>query len=619
MNLQHMIHPASDPAPLLEQIRHSPSAAIMLDHLRDTTPDLPDSTSDIPQTTYTGYRQFAVTGERAGYEEHYLAKRAMLTRAVVEMILGDTRMAAVIHDLLWAICEETSWVLPAHEDLGDGFAALNPAAAWPGGSSSSLTREPDFIDLFAAETGATLAETVFLLGDDLAPEVVQRVRQEVERRIFRPYLAYGRKFWWHKGDLNWNAVCNGAVGLTFMRLEKDARRLAEALVMVLEGFDAYLATGFETDGGSLEGISYWNYGLLYYVTLAELLREQTNGQLDLLTTPRMREIARFPLGMALSPGRYLNFGDATERAGLQPGILQRLAERTGLQELIGLITPPDSQKTSRAASLAITLRDIAWWDGQQQPFPAAARQDFYLPACAVIKLTGQTIRGRPVALTAKAGRNTGHHYHLDIGHFTVHVDGESLLCDPGRGLYTREYFRDQRFQNVFCNSFGHSVPRVGGQQQRPGPKFGGGQLAKGDIIEHKMDGKEKLAIIDFAAIYGLPELTLARRKLRLMAEKGEIWLEDTFEFSGDPLEVEEAFVTWNQVTVDGSTARIVGQHSELSLMIQEPMRSAFSATLLTEDCRANHREDTLTRLTVNLPAGTRRFVVKMMPLSRPPA
>jgi DtxR family Mn-dependent transcriptional regulator len=59
--------------------------------------------------------------------------------------------------------------------------------------------------------------------------VVQRVRQEVERHVFQPYLAYGRKFWWHKGDLNWNGVCNGAVGLAFMRLEREPRRLAEAL------------------------------------------------------------------------------------------------------------------------------------------------------------------------------------------------------------------------------------------------------------------------------------------------------------------------------------------------------------------------------------------------------
>src|SRR5262249_10885431 len=150
-------------------------------------------------------------------------------------------MIDIIHDLLWSICEETSWVLPAHEDL-----AANSE------SDSSLTRVPDLVDLFAAETAASLGEIVFLIGDRLSPEVVRRVRQEVKRHVLDPYLAYGRTYWWHKGDLNWNAVCNGAVGLAFMRLEQDTQRLAQALEMVMEGFDAYLATGFEADGGSLE-------------------------------------------------------------------------------------------------------------------------------------------------------------------------------------------------------------------------------------------------------------------------------------------------------------------------------------------------------------------------------
>ena len=98
-----------------------------------------------------------------------------------------------IHDLLWTICEETSWVLPAHEEQGPDFWELHPSprAVRPCGAHTALTREPDAIDLFAAETGASLAETVYLVGDQLAPEVVQRVRQEVERRIFKPYLAYG--------------------------------------------------------------------------------------------------------------------------------------------------------------------------------------------------------------------------------------------------------------------------------------------------------------------------------------------------------------------------------------------------------------------------------------------
>jgi hypothetical protein len=281
--------------------------------------------------------------------------------------------------------------------------------------------------------------------------------------------------------------------------------------------------------------------------------------------------------------------------------------------------PPDDTAAYGIAALAITLRDIAWWDGQAAPFPATVYDDAYLPACAVIKLNGQTAQGQHIMLAAKAGTNTGHHYHLDIGHFNVNINGESLLCDPGRGLYTKDYFHEGRFENIFCNSFGHSVPRIGGHLQMPGPKFGGnGSLATGEIIEHELAGDNKFATIDFAAIYGLPQLTLARRKLSLSAPTGEIWLEDTFDFASDPLDIEEAFITWHSVAVDGSTAMIEGDQCALSLVIQEPAGCSFIATLLEDECRANRKKGTLTRLTTNLPVGMRHFAMKITVADKQP-
>jgi len=596
--------PSQPPAASIEQFRKSPARQAVTAYLRVAVPRL-DAEVSIPQTSYSLYRQFARSGERDGYENPYFEKRAMLTRAVVECILGEESRLDLVQDLLWSICEETSWVLPAHEDRGPGTGQS--------GTNSPLRREPYFIDLFAAETGASLAETLYFLQDRLAPEVTQRVRQEVERHIFHPYLAYGRRFWWHRGDLNWNAVCNGAVGLAFLRLERDPLRLSEALTIALEGLDAYIETGFESDGGSLEGIGYWNYGLLYYVSLAELLNERTGGQIDLLANPRMQDIARYPLAIALRTGRYFNFADAADEDALQPGIIQRLAKRTGVDALVGLIIPYDTKvwRGFFASKLAIVLRDILWWDGHFHPFPSAASQDAYLPACALVKFNGQIPEGQRVILAAKAGYNSGHHYHLDIGHFIISVDGENLLCDPGRGLYRKGYFGDQRFENIFANSFGHSVPRIGGHLQMPGPKFGKGSLEHGQIISQDRTGTKKSVVMDIHRVYGLPELTLARRSLELDENMGDICLEDRFEFNGSPLEVEEAFVTWCSVSVNGSIARIKGESNELCLTILEPGGAAFVSEVLTEECKANQREKTLTRLSVCLPAGILRFVLQI--------
>ncbi|MBZ0289898.1 MAG: hypothetical protein K8I30_19905, partial [Anaerolineae bacterium] len=208
-------------ADLRAQIRAAPVARSMLEMIRANVPDV----HNIPVLTYSLYREFERTGERPSYQNPYFMRRAMLGRALVEYVFGDISMRDRVHDLLWAICEETSWVLPAHEEQGPDYWDIQPpiVRTWPLGTNTALTREPDSIDLFAAETGAALAEAVYVMGDDLAPEVRQRVRQEVERHIFKPYLAYGRQHWWFKGALNWNGVCNGSIGLAFLRLEHDVQ------------------------------------------------------------------------------------------------------------------------------------------------------------------------------------------------------------------------------------------------------------------------------------------------------------------------------------------------------------------------------------------------------------
>ncbi len=589
--------PAED---LVSKVRQSPSTPLIIELLRRQAPDL----TQIPQTTYTLYRQFEHSGWRDGYQKVYYARRAMLTRAVLEMMLGDDSLRDVVQDLLWSICEETTWVLPAHEEQGPEYWDIHPpiVRTTPLGAHTALTREPDAIDLFSAETGASLAETIYWLGDRLEPEVVQRVRQEVERHIFKPYLAYGRKHWWFKGALNWNGVCNGSIGLAFMRLERDPRTLAEAIAMVLEGFEAYIATGFEQDGGSVEGIGYWNYGLMYFVTLAELLRERTAGKLDLLADPRLVKVAHYPLAVALRHGTFIAFGDATEDLAIEPGIAQRLSERTGVTDLMGLIVHPKQRegKGVIGAKLAINLRDAAWWDGEIHPFPASAFQDYDLPDYAVVKFVGQTAAKQPVILAAKAGHNDGHHSHTDVGSFLLNIDGENLLCDPGRGHYSREYFRQTRYGNIFNNSIGHNLPRIGNQLQAAGPEFGGRRQFQGAIISQGLVDGHKQVAIDFHKAYDLPALLLARRTLALAPETGEFVLDDHFVFDGERLAVEEGLVTWLPVKVEGAQAQIQGACSTLELTVEEPAGAVFKTQSLEEDCQANHREGVLTRLVVEL-------------------
>jgi hypothetical protein len=317
--------------------------------------------------------------------------------------------------------------------------------------------------------------------------------------------------------------------------------------------------------------------------------------------------------MSLSPSRYLNPGDASEELALAPGIAQRLAERTGVDELRGLLGASDQidRFGVLSAKLAIMLRNCAWWDGRPETFPEPA--DAYLADCGAIKLVGRTADGRPVALAAVAGHNDGHHSHTDVGSFIVHLAGESLLCDPGPGRYSKEYFRQQRYENSFNNGLGHSVPRIGGQLQAPGPEFGGRRQYHGAIVERGEREGMKRAVIELQSAYALPELRLARRTLQLNPQSGAVLLEDEFAFDGPPLPIEEGFVTWGAVEANGARARIAGAGAALTLSVEEPAGATFQATRLEAESKANRKPQVLTRITLALPAGATRARIRIEP------
>jgi hypothetical protein len=563
-------------APLLPELD---AARSMLDALRAApqtqavlaqTQPLMDAITQVPATPYTCYRLFARNGDRKGYETPYFLKRTNLAAAALRLFLGveEAQVPALrdaVHDHLWSICEESSWVLPAHEH--------------------------DRIDLFAAETGFVLAETLALLGAALDAEVRSRVRQEIERRVFEPYLRFHRSLHWYQGHHNWNGVCNSAVAATFLLIEPEPGRVACAIKLALAGLRVFLATAFEADGSSTEGVAYWHYGLINFVALAELLRARSAGAIDLLASDHIRRVAAYPAKMQLSGAWFASFSDCDELVTFNPGIIVRLAERTGEQSLLNLLALPATPGGDWR--LTMMLRNMLWWDGSQPD--SAAVGDAALPAAGVARLVAPTPSGAQAVLAIKAGHNAENHNQNDIGSFILHIDGENLLTDPGRGLYSRDYFSARRYENIFANSYGHSVPRIGGRLQATGLGF------CGELREVITEGVTKHAEVEFARAYPITGLASARRRLTLTSE-GVAWLQDDFRFDEEPADVEEALVTWHAVEIDGATALIHGRYHTLRLMIEAPAGAQFNLEQIEEQSRANAKPGILKRLSFVAPA-----------------
>lgn len=520
----------------------------------------------IPQTTYSRFQAFVRNGEREPYETPYFLKRHRLGALVTRYLLGQREVKDTIEDYLWNIAEESTWVIPAHARV---------------------------IDLMAAETALSLAEALYLLGGALDAKVRRRLQREIDDRVLAPFLQSHFDLRWFNGSDNWNGVCSGAIGSACLYLEQDPKRLGQVLALILESLNTFLATAFEEDGGTTEGVGYWQYGLNNVVIFAEMLHARSGGAIDLLADPRFGPIATFPGRMLLPNDRFVSFSDCPSEVPISPGIIARLAMRTGEPLLHNLLSPTST--LSNEAGGPRGLRNLLWWDGRRHA--TAPLEDALLPATGIARLTGATPHGEPIVLIVKAGHNGENHNHNDVGAFVLNVAGEDFLTDPGPGRIDRDYYSTHhRYDNLFTNSEGHGVPVIDGTLQGTGRSFGGSLHG----IDHDAATGQKSVAVEFDHAYPVPSLVQAKRCLAMDRRHGTIWMEDRYSFADSGHEVEDVLVTWLPVSLDGASALIQGRRHHVRLSIEDPVGADFSVESLVGESRANDKVEVLQRLRVSL-------------------
>ncbi|MFX3648219.1 MAG: hypothetical protein ACE3K2_19030 [Paenibacillus sp.] len=490
----------------------------------------------LPTLPFRLYRQFGDTGERKAYEQAYFDRRGRLA-AVAMLALDTTNSDALqaLEEMLWDVCGEYTWCLPAH--LGTG----------------EVDQVAGNIDLFAAETVHMLAEIVTIHAERLDRLVIERVRFEAERRIFTPLYRDQQKFHWQTADHNWSAVCGGCCGMAALLLLKDESTLRESISHTVSCMNAFLS-GYGEDGGCAEGIGYWVYGFGYYTYYAEMLREYSDGESNLLTDSKIAAIAAFPLRVHLSGGTYVNYSDSAEQEEIPSGLLSLLASRFGLQVDLPFHIPLfTDDPCHRWAHL---LRNVMWSDpavyGDEGAFKQAERGFIFQNLGWMIAKGSldtpdtKCTNGDPlqVAISVKGGHNDEPHNHNDLGQFIIHCGGENILCDPGAGLYTQAYFAPGREQLFHISSSGHNVPLIEGQEQSSGLQ------AQAHVLEAKLaeDGGELNTTLDLTSAYpGAASLACYTRQFHWKMASGdnrnraELRLIDRFQWKSRMVSLAEPF------------------------------------------------------------------------------
>ena len=518
--------------------------------------------SEWPPLQATRALEFAREGNRSRYEAASFGRRSVLQDLVIaECVEWQGRFLDDIVNGVWAICEESYWGVPAHLGLQKAGGGLPD------------TTEPT-VDLFAAETGATLAWTLHLIGvglDSVSPLVHPRIENEIRHRILGP--CHEREdFWWmgFSGERrvnNWNPwICSNWL-VALLAVESDSHLRAVTVHKILRALDNYIE-GCPGDGGCDEGPSYWGVAGASLFDCLDILHAATDGAIDVFGEPLIRDMGAYIYRVHIQDRYFVNFADAPGRWSAPAALCYQYGRRTDDEGLVGFAAEAwrasDPASRTRDRTFTRRLRTCFFWGELEAKTDAAAPYvaDAFLPDIQVAAARDE--KGSPGGwyIAAKGGHNNEHHNHNDVGNVIVYRDGKPLLVDAGVGTYTAKTFSPQRYDIWTMQSAYHNLPTINGTQQSVGEAF----AAK--AFTYKAEGSSAEISLDLAEAW--PAKAGVRAWVRtVVLERGrEVRVTDTWDLQSDPESLTLSLLTPCEATVSDRELTLGGR------IIREGVESA---------------------------------------------
>jgi hypothetical protein len=550
------------------------------------------------------YHEILKTNNGGSYLHPFQQRtRRLVDFVVAEGIENKGTYLPLIEKELDAILSEESWTAPTEVLIGH------------------LADGMDGIDLAASARAWTVATTDYWLGDKLKPETRQRIRTELQRRIFGRYEAAVKSghahWWWMNSPANWNSVCHaGVTGAALTILPSKQERAL--YVQSAEDTMSYYIQGFGNDGYCREAMNYWNYGFGNYLSLSETIYEATQGKINMFAGDKIRRIALFPRNFAIMDGIYPAIGDA--ELDVEPpaipaagaALLLFINQRWGMgwtdlkaDDSEMFVFHPGGNRLSGVGIFGFPLPTYgASAIAGSSATPAEAASDslrYYFPDGGLLITRSGQVGKFQMGVSIKGGNNNNPHGHPDNGSYVVVLNGEALIVDPGAEPYTAQTFGPHRLESMMLNSYGHDVPYVGKTLQKVGPS------AEGKIISTDFTPEKDTLKMDLTTSYAVPGLKKLMRTFVLDRAKPSLEITDEAEFS-QPTDFGTALVTTSKFQEQGPGSFVISG-----------AREAVQATVTVDELSLNNAIEPITghspiaskpmRLGVNLTAPAEKVVM----------
>ncbi len=422
---------------------------------------------DWPALPASLYLDYKITGIRYNFERKNNERRKILNElAVAAIITKDKKYIPQIANGIWTLCEQSTWVLPAHIVV-----------------QKEKTGLPDpyevVIDLGSGTAAAQLSMIQFMLRDELdaySKGIGKRVFADLNKRIFQPYLSRS-DFWWMgftgQPVNNWNPWVNTNVLMTALYSDLTADSVGLIIDKTVKSTDIFV-NQYPDDGGCDEGPSYWSEAGGKLMRFIHVLNKLTTTSIDWKQQQLIYNMGSYISKVHIGDNNFVNFADAFSKSIPDPesvysygALFNDLTLKSFGAYLFGLQKHKldngniiDFLETTSIYDSLTTLPPIA-------PLPAVS----WFGDRQVLTARTKSESTNGLFLAVQGGHNAESHNHNDIGNFIVYANNTPVFVDAGVGSYTAQTFSSKRYELWNMQSVWHNCPTINGVMQKEGIQY----------------------------------------------------------------------------------------------------------------------------------------------------
>ena len=424
---------------------------------------------EIPLLPASVYREYVTNGNRSNYEDIYFLRRDMAAAfAAAEAYENKGRFTERLMDVVWAIMEESTWIIPAHRYC----APYVPSASLGGVFGDNALHG---MDLFSAGTSGTLASVYLLCKeklDAIDPIITQKMEYMLNERTIKNFLQI--EVWWGGAGgervNNWNPWIVSNVLLTAAIMVKDDSIRERVVSKSMRYLDNFLNC-YAPDGGCDEGPAYWGAAGASLFDCLELIEDMSGGKISIYDSELVKNIGDYIYKVNINGNRYVNFADCAPKTDPNAGMLIRFGKKTGSEFLVSF-GKKQAKYGDHFFSQSHMYRSLKWL---HTPYTVeencAMPQYTELPDLGVMTARESSDSSVGMFVAAKGGNNGEMHNHNDCGNFMVYYNGKPVIIDAGVGRYTKQTFSADRYKLWFMQSGYHNLPSFGGVDQTDGKRY----------------------------------------------------------------------------------------------------------------------------------------------------